>query len=315
MQQYAKDAIRLKYQTLYDGHNWRESMRLVDLVIDPTLGGIFFIPLDAEEVVFVRFSRDALRYVRLTYRERDWIERVTAGNALAPYNTPVFYRLENLAWPYLNPGRLTIQTSELTGFSVHIEGLDTTGAGISDDFFMVANQDPTGLIIPSSVVTANAYNQVTMLSKGSGALSLFSERPSGLTIQMPAGTTELIYSQFQIYPNPILNDSSGTPLACYAQIQVKLKPDVLTADMSVPRISHIWDALIEYTLSALYTRVRQLGKADAREQKAIEHVKAAVNAEKNQSEFRQQVIPAIYEYGDYLHPLSGVPTSTNPWGY
>ena len=54
--------------------------------------------------------------------------------------------------------------------------------------------------------------------------------------------------------------------------------------MSVPRISHIWDALIEFTLSSLYTRARNLTKADSREQKAIQHVQAAVNVEKNQSE-------------------------------
>jgi hypothetical protein len=318
MQQYAKDAIRLKYQTLYDAHAWRESMRVVDIVIDPTLGGTFFIPLDTEEVIFVKFSRDAINYVRLTYRERDWIERVGSGNFLGPYLTPVFYRSENLGWPYLNPGRLTLQTSELSSFAVHIEGLDSNGFGVQDDFLMVATQQSGGTIIPSSVVTANSYNQVTMISKGFGALSIFSERPAAtLTVQVPQAVTELIYSQFTIFPNPIQNDPiSGIPAPCYAKVQVKLKADVLGNDMSVPRISHIWDALIEFTLSALYTRLRQLAKADAREQKAIAHVQAAVNVEKNQSESRQQVVPAFYEQGDYLEGGSGATvTSSNPWGY
>jgi hypothetical protein len=317
MQQYAKDAIRLKYQTLYDAHAWRESMRVVDLVIDPTLQGTFFIPLDAEELIFCKFSRDAVNYVRLTYRERDWIERITRGNWLAPYNIPFFYRAENLAWPYLNPGKLTLQTSEITSFQVHIEGSDANGFRVQEDFLLLATQNPNGEIIPLSVVTANSYAKVTMISKGYGGLSIFSEFPSAtLTVQAPQQITELIYSQFQIYPNPIQIDPvSGLPGQCYVQAQVKLKPDVLNNDMSVPRISHIWDALIEYTLSALYTRTRQLAKADAREQKAIAHVQAAVNAEKNQSEFRQQTVPTVYEYGDYL--IYGTPyyvSSANPWG-
>jgi hypothetical protein len=157
-----------------------------------------------------------------------------------------------------------------------------------------------------------------MISKGFGALSIFSERPAAtLTVQVPQSVTELIYSQFTIFPNPIQNDPiSGLPMQCYAKVQVKLKADVLGNDMSVPRISHIWDALIEFTLSALYTRLRQLAKADAREQKAIAHVQAAVNVEKNQSESRQQVVPAFYEQGDYLEAGSGATvTSSNPWGY
>jgi hypothetical protein len=100
------------------------------------------------------------------------------------------------------------------------------------------------------------------------------------------------------------------------QTQVKLKADALDNDMSVPRISHIWDALIEFTLSALYTRARQLTKADAREQKAIQHVQAAVNVEKNQSENRQQVVPTMYESGDYLgyYGTGTYVTSAYPFG-
>jgi hypothetical protein len=316
MQNYAMTALRLKYQTLYDAHAWRESMRVIDLALDPTLGGVFFIPLDSEEVVFLKFSRDDLNWTRLSYRERDWIERASFGNAFMPYSQPLYYRSENLAWPYLSPGKLTLQTSSLTSLAVHIEGYTSGAFRASEDFLMSATQNSSGVIIPSSVQTVNAYDKVTSFSKGSGALSVFAEVPATLTIQVPVEVSELVYSQFVIYPNPIWTAADGvTLLPAYVQTQVKLKADVLGDAMSVPRISHIWDALIEYTLSALYTRTRQLAKADAREQKAIGHIQAAVNTEKNQSEFRQQVFPTAYESGDYLGWDRGRATSLHPWGY
>jgi hypothetical protein len=198
---------------------------------------------------------------------------------------------------------------------VHIEGIDANGNGVQDNFQMVAVQG-TSTIIPMSVITANSYAKVTMFSKGYGGLSVFGELPANtFVIQAPQQVTELVFSQFTIYPNPVTTDSYGNPNPCYAQIQVKLKADVLNNDMSVPRISHIWDCLIEYTLSSLYTRMRQLAKADQREQKAIGHFQAAINVEKAQSEFRQQVVPAIYDTGDYLRMGSGYITSYNPWGW
>ena len=49
------------------------------------------------------------------------------------------------------------------------------------------------------------------------------------------------------------------------------------------------DALTEFVLAAMYKKTRQLAKADNCEQKAIAHIQAAVQIEKNQSEMRQQV--------------------------
>ena len=91
--------------------------------------------------------------------------------------------------------------------------------------------------------------------------------------------------------------------------------DTLDNDMSVPRISHIMDALIEFTLSSLYTKARNLTKADSREAKAVEHMKAAVNVEKNQSEMHQQVVPTIYETGRYIDSEGyALVNSANPFG-
>jgi hypothetical protein len=81
---------------------------------------------------------------------------------------------------------------------------------------------------------------------------------------------------------------------------VKLKPDTLDNDMSVPRISHIWDALICFVTGTMYKRLGQITKAQTEEQAAMGHVAAAVNVEKNQSEMRQQAVPVAYESGNYL---------------
>ena len=83
----------------------------------------------------------------------------------------------------------------------------------------------------------------------------------------------------------------------------------------MPRVSHVTDALIQFTLAALYKKGRQLSKADNSEQKAIAHIQAAVQIEKNQSEMRQQVVPTFYDSGDYLNEGDYTRVSSSyPWG-
>ena len=315
MQDFAKLAIRLKYQTLYDGHDWRETHRVINISLDPNLNGVFFIPADTEELIWLKLSYDGINYRRIPYRERDWIERATDGNVQTPYYRPIYYRMENLAWPYLNPGKLTFTTSDLASFTIHVEGLDQNGNGAAEDFLMLAT--PGSVVIPGSVQTKTSFSKVLVLSSGSGNVTVFGENPSTLTIKVPAAQSESIYSQFGFWPNPFQTDpNTGLPLPAWVQCEVKLKPDTLGDDNSVPRISHIWDCLIEYTLSSLYTRTRQLQKADAREQKAIAHFQAAINVEKSQSEFRQQAYPTVYDTGSYLDGRHDAwPTSSYPWGW
>ncbi len=315
MLDYAKRALRLKYQTLYDAHAWRESMRTLEAVpVDPTLNGIIFLPFDAEEVIFLSISRDAVNYCRLVYRERDWIERLVAPVFTLPGNLPWFYRTENLAWPYLTPGKFTFTTSDQSPFTVYVEGKNTSGFPVNESFILFGSTNPDGTVRPMSVQTANSYTLVTSLSKSGGTL-LVIEEATGRQMVIQPGSPDLVFSQFVLYPPPFFIQSDGSPYPVYVRIQVKLKADTLDNDMSVPRISHIWDALIEFTLSALYTKTRQLSKADAREQKAIAHVQAAVNVEKNQSEFRQQAVPTIFEEGDYLaQGTSCRVTSMTPFG-
>jgi hypothetical protein len=145
-----------------------------------------------------------------------------------------------------------------------------------------------------------------------GLLQVQADFPSASMI-LSDGNSELVFSQFVLYPAPLFTDSSGNPIQYWYRTEVKLKADLLDNDMSVPRVSHIQSALIEFVLASLYTRSRQLSKADAREQKAIQHIQAAVNLEKNQSESFQQVIPTIYDRGDYLGAGSWV-SSSNPFG-
>ena len=311
---FAKSAVRLKYQTLYDAHSWRESQRAISLTIDPTLNGSVFLPYDAEEMISFALSRDNQNFFRLVYRERDWIERQATPLFSLPGNNPWVYRAENLAWPGFNPGKFTFTTLDPNSFSVYIEGKTSSDVLVGESFLLNAILNPDGTITPSSVTSANSFKIVTSLSKTATAASLGIAPEVGAATQVPPAIDELIYSHFRLYPTPIFVDQDGNNLALYARIIVKLKADTLANDMSVPRISHVWDALIEFTLSSLYTRGRQLTKADAREQKAIQHVQAAVNVEKNQSENRQQAVPTIYDTGDYLSSSGIYASSAYPFG-
>jgi hypothetical protein len=311
MMDYAKRSIRLKYQTLYDAHAWRESMRTYDIVLDPNLNGAFFLPYDAEEVIFLKLSRDGVNFARLNYRERDWIERVGGNQYSLPGNIPLFYRAENMAWPYIGPGKFTFTTTYTSPFNVYIEGKNDAGFPVNEKFILNAATDASQNIIPMSVTTANSYSIVTSLSKDGGDLNI-SALPA--PVVLPAATTSLVFSQFVLFPPLIWTLQDGTPIPYSVRTQVKLKADTLDNDMSVPRISHIWDALIEFTMSALYKRGRQITKAQAAEQSAMQHVQAAVNVEKNQSENRQQVIPTLYETGDYMGSGYGAVSSANPFG-
>lgn len=307
---YAKNAIRLKYQTLYDAHNWREAMRVNVQPLDSVLGGVFFLPYDAEEVISCSLSYDGASYVRLMYRERDWIERFYSPLMTLPGNTPWFYRAENLGWPYFSPGYFTFTTSEKTPFNVYIEGRDVSDYPIGESFILQGSPQPDGSIAPVSITTVNSYKVVTTLSKAVTETPLLvgAQFPTA-PVKMPAGASEFVFSQFVMYPPPNFNGST-----LYVRTQVKLKADPLDNDMSVPRISHIWDALICFTTGALWKRGKQLQKAKSDENDAMEHIKAAINVEKNQSEMRQQVVPAVYERGNYMDGRYEHATSYNPFG-
>jgi len=314
---FAKRAVRLKYATLYDSHRWRESMRTLDgIAMDPALNGTFFLPFDAEEVIFVSLSYDNLSYIRLNYRERDWIERFTYPSFNLPGNTPWFYRAENLAWPYLNPGQFAFTTTDKSPFTLYIAGRDANNFPVSEKFTLQAINNPDGTVTPVTIRTVNSYQWVTVLSKDLSQNGVQIQAGSPVApLTMPPGVTELVFTQLKLEPHPIGTNPDGSPLTTWLRTQVKLKPDALDNDYSVPRISHIWDALVCFTTGALFKRLAQINKANNEEQLAMQHVKSAVDVEKNQSEFFQQAVPVTYETGDYLRGwYQNRPTSWNPFG-
>ena len=257
-------------------------------------------------------SYDGQNYIRLTYRERDWIERFVAPRFNLPGNTPWYYRTENLAWPELNPGQFIFTTIEKSPFEVYIAGRDANDFPISESFILQGINNVDGSVSASSITTLNFYKLVTVLSKSVITTTLsVKASATGLNFQVAPALSEFVFTQIVLYPAPIFVDTSGNPQNVYLRIQVKLKPDNLNDDMSVPRISHIWDALICFTTSALYKRMHQLAKAKSEETDAMDHVKAAINVEKNQASFRQQVVPTIYESGNYL--WGGYPHRATSW--
>lgn len=308
---FAKRAVRLKYQTLYDAHTWRESLRTLDgYPYDPTASGHLFLPYDAEEVIYLSLSTDGNNYTRLRYRERDYLERFGAQALAVPGGEFCYYRAENLAWPHLNPGQLTFTTYDTVLFVLFISGLDQNGNVVQETYKMQAAINPDTTTNPAVVTTVNSFSQINVLSKGGTTMPLIVQPQSpALTPPsvIPAAMSASVFTHLILFPRPADNAT------LFYRIQVKLKPDSLDGDYSVPRISHITDALIEFTLAALYKKSRQLTKADSCEQKAIAHVQAAVNVEKNQSEMRQQVVPIIYEQGDYLGGGYHRVTSSFPW--
>jgi hypothetical protein len=319
MMNFARRAIRLKYQTLYDAHAWRESMRVLEgYPLDPTLNGVLFLPYDCEEVIFLSLSYDGNNYTRLSYRERDWMERFGTRYLTVPGSIPAYYRAENLAWPYLNPGQLTFTSYDPSIFTLFISGLDQNGNLVQETYKVEAVVNPDNTVNPAVVTTANSFSQINVLSKGITAqpLQIGAQFPPLVPpASMPPGMSELMFTQLVLYPAPVLVSQNGLPIQMVYRTQVKLKADTLDSDSSTPRISHITDALIEFTLAALYKKSRQLAKSDSCEQKAIAHIQAAVQIEKNQSEMRQQAVPVFYDSGDYLATGYVRASSSYPWGW
>ena len=280
--------------------------------MDPTQNDRIFLPLDAEEVIFLSLSADATNYTRLVYRERDWSERFGGNVASVIGSSPLYSRGENLAWPRLNPGRMTFTTYDPVLFTLFISGLDANGNTVQETYKMQGAINPDTTVNPAIVTTKNAFAQINVLSKGGTTqpLTVLPQFPVGSTpLTIPASMSASVYTHLVLYPAPPVGQQ------LYYRVQVKLKPDPLDSDYSVPRVSHITDALLEFAMAALYKKGRQLNKSDSCEQKAIAHIQAAVQIEKNQSENRQQVVPIMYESGDYLNggDFARV-SSAYPWG-
>ena len=289
-------------------------MRTMDgVALDPTLNGAFFLPYDSEEIIFLSMGYDGVNYTRLSYRERDWIERNLYPHYAVPGYVPWFYRAENLAWPSFNPGQITLTCASKSPFQALVSGYDQNNMPVSESFLMQGII--TGSTVnPTSVTTTNSFSLITALSKDTHT-DWLQVSDWTRTLRMPEGLGEFMFTQIVLYPLPAATNPDGSPRPIYLRVQVKLKADSLDNDLSVPRISHIWDALICWVTSQMYKRLGQITKYQTEEQMSMEHVKAAVQVEKNQSESRQQAVPIIYDSSDYLRYYYGSGIwSGNPFG-
>ena len=300
---FAKQAIRLRYQLLYAAHSWQESIKSF------TLPGVtdtdtFFLPIDCELIVFVVPTVNGVKYSRLAYREQDWIQQ---NASIGPYQTnfgPIpcyYYRSSNLALPSLNPGVLSFGVLDTSSINIYVAGEDANGNPLSEKM-SVATASPG---VPSTPSTTNSYALVKTLSKDVSTYPVTITATDGTAAIMSPGTTELVYTRGVMWP----------PLQGTVDLLVgaKLRADTLEDDMSVPRVSRLWNALISFTNAALYKRQRQLSKAQAESQDGMQIVQAAVSEEKNQSAFRQQVVPQIYDGNFYPWGAAEFPTTSWPW--
>jgi hypothetical protein len=280
---FARKAIRLRYQLLYGAHLWQESIRSFRLSIADS--DSFFLPIDCELIVYVVPLLDGIKGPRLVYREADWIEQ----NAPFSYGLVprYFYRLANLAMPTLAPGALSFSVKDTTPIDLYVAGTDASGQAISEKFLVSTSSPST----PATPVSANSYGLVSTIAKSLSTYPLTVTAQDGTVAQMTPASTELVFTRGALWP----------ALSGRAELSIgaKLRADPLDDDMSVPRISRLWNPLIAFTLAALYKRQRQLTKAQSEFQEAGDMVKAAVNEEKNQAAFRQQVVPVNYEGNFY----------------
>jgi hypothetical protein len=278
-QDFARQAVRLRYQLLYGAHLWQESIQGFTVSIADT--DTFFLPLDSELIVFVVPVINGYKYPRLNYRERDWIEQnASASFSPAPF---YFYRAPNRAMPTLAPGSLTFAVLDTTPINIYAAGKDTSGKSVAEKFLISTSTPGT----PATPVSAKSYSELTTISKDRSTYPVVVTAQDGTVATMSPAATELVFTVGKLWP--ALSGSADL------WVGAKLRADTLDDDMSVPRISRLWNPLLSFTIAALYKRQRQLGKAQSEFQEASQMVQAAVGEEKNQAAFRQQVVPVIYE--------------------
>jgi hypothetical protein len=300
---FAKQAARLRYSLWYGAHSWQEAIADFNLTLSDT--DTFWLPVDSELIIWVVPFINGMKYSRLRYRERDWIEQ---NAAIGPYFTnygPIpcyFYRAPNVALPSTNPGALSFSVLDTSPISIYVAGKDASGKAISER--ISASTATPG--IPSQPSSANTYAVVSTIGKGASVYPVTVTGADGTTAQMSPTQTGLVYTQGRFWP-PLTG--TGT-----FYVGAKLRADLLDDDLSVPRISRLWNALISATTAALLERQRQYGKAQAKTQEAQQVMQAAVNEEKNQAAFRQQVVPQVYDGNFFPWGSAQYPSTTYPWG-
>ena len=293
----------MRYALWYGAHAWQESIQDFNLSLTDT--DTFWLPLDSELIVWVVPFINNVKYSRLVYRERDWIE---THASIGPYFTnygPIpsyFYRAPNVALPSLSPGSLTFSVLDTSPINIYVAGKDVNGNAVSEK--LSASTSSPG--VPSQPVSANTYSVVSTISKDKSVYPVSVTAGDGTTAQLAPTQTGLVYTQGRLWP-PL--EGSGT-----FYVGAKLRADLLDDDLAVPRVSRLWNALVSATTAALLERQRQFGKSQAKTQEAQSIMQAAINEEKNQASFRQQVVPQVYDGNYFPWGSAQYPSTTYPWG-
>ena len=300
---FAKQAIRMRYQLLYAAHNWQEAIQGFQINLTDT--DSFWLPVDSELIMWVVPFINGIKYSRLAYRERDWIEQ---NAAIGPYFTnygPIpcyFYRAPNTALPTTDAGAVTFSVLDTSPVEIYLAGKDATGNQVSERFLVSTSMPGTA----SQPVSQNIYTLVTTISKGLSVHPVDVTAADGTSARMSPTQSDLVFTQGTLWP-PLVG--SGT-----FYVGAKLRADLLDDDLSVPRVSRLWNILISYTTAALLKRQRQFGKAQTETQEALQLIQSAVNEEKNQASYRQQVVPQQYDGNFFPWGSAQYPTTTYPWG-
>ncbi len=296
---FAKSQLRMRYEILYNAHNWKEAMGdppmefdLAAPVLIPPLPGtstsVSFmqtqaLPLGYDKVVWVKGSQDsgASFPYELKPRDRGWIEH-NDGSAFLTATTPqiprYYYHGVPRGFPTLSPGILTFTpvTSTAT-FQLTVEGRDATGLEQSETF-SISGTTP--------VSTAKNYVEVHNISKSVTPTSAITITPAvGSSVIMQPNDENLRYTILVIWP------AYNGPFRL--RVGAKLKIDPIQNDSSIPRISGLFQALYYFTRAAIKGRQKQ-ADADQADTKVAEGLwLQAKNAELSQSGNFQQIQPKV----------------------
>ncbi len=296
---FAKTQLRMRYEILYNAHNWKEAMGdppmefdLAAPVLVPPLPGTstsisymqtLALPLGYDKIVWVKGSQDggASFTYELKPRDRGWIEH-NDGSAFLTATTPqiprYYYHGVPRGFPTLSPGILTITPITSAGtFQITVEGRDSGGLEQSETL-SVSGTTP--------VSTLNSYSEVHNISKSITPTVALTIAPAvGSSITMQPNDENLRYTILVVWP------AYSGPFRL--RVGAKLKMDTIPNDSSIPRISGLFQALYYFTRAAIKGRQKQ-ADADQADTKVAEGLwLQAKNAELAQSGSFQQIQPKV----------------------
>lgn len=303
MLSYVKTQIRMKYEILYNSHPWEEAQIQphYEFAAQPALAlpspsSSFWMPqimpLSIDKVLWVRFSTDAgvsFPYL-LKPRSRDWIERAgeqgqgnafitSTGNQLPQF----FFHGQPVGFPLYSPGILTFTPQTIaSGFSVTIEGRDTSGLEQSETFVL------NGVTPISSTFN---YAEVHTISKSATGTAQVVVTCTGgaTTLTMQPNDENMRFTVFVMWPA-----YNGTP-SLQIRVGGKLKVDPIPNDNSIPRISGLHTALYYFARAAVHGKQKQWDLEQADSQRCDQVLSKLIEYEMSSEAAFQQIVPKMYD--------------------